>query len=74
MEAPGRRVIEEQEPSGSITLQCLGARCSDDAVPALLTCVPVGQLAAADWMDVLLVFRVRRRKQFSCTSETTEAS
>lgn len=26
MEAPGRRVIEEQEPSGSITLQCLGER------------------------------------------------
>lgn len=26
MEAPGRRVMEEQEPSGTITLQCLGAR------------------------------------------------
>lgn len=26
MEAPGLRVIEEQEPSGSITLQCLGER------------------------------------------------
>ncbi len=26
MEAPGRRVREEQEPSGSITLQCLGER------------------------------------------------
>lgn len=26
MEAPGRRVIFEHEPSGSITLHCLGAR------------------------------------------------
>lgn len=26
MEAPGRRVMEEQEPSGSITLQCLEER------------------------------------------------
>lgn len=26
MEAPGRRVMEEQEPSGSSTLQCLDER------------------------------------------------
>ena len=26
MEAPGRRLMEEQEPLGRITLQCLGER------------------------------------------------